>query len=147
MYGKQTTEFLSLTARKFGRGIGQFMLSVLLLNFLSTAILSASSADMRNSGQDDLLSGIQSVIICTPQGLKRITLDENGNPVGDNEGKLEHCVYCLPFHKLAIGSFSSEVDFPVVDLASYKPRYAKRISSLTDMPLNMACPPRAPPKI
>lgn len=145
MYGKKTAEYLIPFAARLGRGCGQFMLVVLFLNFLSTAALSAKAADMQNALEDDLLLGIQSYVICTPQGLKRITLDEDGNPVGDSDSSLQHCVHCLPFHKLAGGLISLEANFPVVDLTSYKfpPVYDVFIEPLAA--LNATCPPRAPP--
>ncbi|MBL4802273.1 MAG: DUF2946 family protein [Emcibacter sp.] len=141
MYGKQTTAYLSLIVARLGRGVGRFMLTVLLLNFLSTAALSAAAADRT----DDLLSSEQSFVICTPQGLKRITLDENGNPTEDGEGNLEHCVYCLPFHKGVISAAFTVTDFPVVAPVSYKPLFAQYVSILPDAPLNTASRPRDPP--
>ena len=141
MYGIKTTAFLSLITARLGRGVGQLVLAVLLLNFLSTAALSANS--LRQEG--DLLSGGQTVIICTPQGLKRISLDENGNPTQDNKGSLEHCIYCLPFHKVVASAAFPEIDFPVVGPVSYKRDFARYVPHIPDAPLNAACPPRAPP--
>ncbi|PCI34448.1 MAG: hypothetical protein COB54_01290 [Alphaproteobacteria bacterium] len=143
MYGKKAPALLSLILAHMGRRVGHFMLAVLLLNFLSTAALSATRTDMT----DDFLSGEQSFVICTPQGLKRITLDENGTPVSDDEASLEHCVYCLPFQKVVMGTAFNETDFPVVDLLSYKLCYSYDVAILPDTPLKASCPPRAPPQI
>ena len=142
MYGKKTTAFLSLIVAQAGRRIGHFMLGVLLLNFLSTAALSATAAD-RNA--DFLSASNQSYVICTPQGLKRITLDENGNPTQEDKGNLDHCVYCLPFHKGVIGTAFTAADFPVVDPVSYRLFHAHDVLLIPDAPLNAACLPRAPP--
>ncbi len=143
MYGKQNLNFLSLIVSRLGHRLGQFVLFVLLMNFMSTAALSASSMGMK----DDFQADTGSFVICTPQGLKRISLDENGNPVDDDKGRLEHCVYCLPFQKVALGSSNFEYNFAVANLISLKPRYRHSISVTPDVPLNTACPPRAPPYI
>ncbi len=141
MYGKQTTEFMSLIAGRFGRGIGRFILFVLMVNFLSTAALSTANAN----SDDNFLPGEQSVVICTPQGLKRITLDKNGNPTKGNEGRLEHCIYCLPFHKVIANTASLVVESPVLNPVSYRLYFPQYISLSPEAPLNTACPPRAPP--
>jgi len=145
MHGKQSTAFLSIIARRLGRGAARFMLASLLLNIFATAALSAASPGLQDALENDFLTG--SYIICTPQGLKRITLDENGNPVSGNEGKFEHCVYCLSFHKITIGSLSSEISYPVHDLIADKRLYSHDVSCHADAVLNMAWPPRAPPQI
>lgn len=144
MYGRKTIPYLTLIAARLGRRLGHFMLCVLLLNFLSTAALSATAADRT---EDFLSASDQSFIICTPQGLKRITLDKNGNPTQDDEGNLDHCVYCLPFHKGIIGAAFRAVDSPVVDPVSYRLFPTHNLVLIPDAPLNMSCPPRAPPVI
>lgn len=150
MYGKKATAYLSLIATRLGRGCAQFLLFVLLSNFLTTAALSAQSADLQKAVTDDFQSagfaaGVQSYVICTPQGLKRITLDENGNPVGDSDRSWEHCVYCLPFHKLAGELISYVADFPVVDTTSYKLAYTPDVLIEPRSILDLSSPPRAPP--
>lgn len=145
MYGKKTTAFLSIIAHSLGRRVGQFMLSILLMNFLTTAALSATNADMQAAANGDLLSGVQSFVICTPQGLKRITLDENGNPTQDDLAGSNHCVYCLPFHKVVVADYSPPIPFLEIGSVSYKPRFAQAIIPLPDDILNTSSAPRAPP--
>ncbi len=145
MYGKKTTAFLSIIAHSLGRRVGRFMLSVLLMNFLATAALSATNADMQASANNDLLIGAQSFVICTPQGLKRITLDDNGNPTQDDTAGSNHCIYCLPFYKIALTDSSPTIIFLQTVNVSYKPRYIQAIISFKNVVLDTSCPPRAPP--
>jgi len=147
MYRTQPPAFLTRTAHGLSRRVSQFMLFILLLNIFANAALSATSPSLQDVLENDFLSGTQSYIICTPQGLKRITLNEHGIPVsGNDESKSEHCIYCLPYHKLAIGYSAAEITPPVTDLIAAKPAY-NDARYLLDMPLNTACPPRAPPQI
>lgn len=143
MYGKQKSNFMSTIVTRFGHRLGHFILCVLLLNFLSTAALSASTIGQN----DDLQSDIQSYVICTPQGLKQISLDKNGNPVGDDTDRLEHCVYCLPFQKVALSSSDIDDPLPLANLIACKSHFWQSVSIGADTPLDAACPPRAPPYI
>lgn len=149
MYGKQTFAFLTLTAHRLARKVGLFMLSVFVINILGTAALSASGMapgmNSQDSLENDLLSGTQRIIICTPQGLKSITLDENGNPSADDKASPVHCVFCLPFHKVVAENISFELSPPVIDLISRQPHYTDNISLCPRETLNASCPPRAPP--
>ena len=147
MYGKQKDIFLTSFATRFGRGVGRFVLFVMMLNFLSTAALSATGLNAQDTLNDDPFSGGQSYVICTPQGLKRITLDENGTPINDDKGNLDHCVYCLPFHKGVMETASPEAGLPVVPLLSYTSAFPQDDLIIPADPLNDACPPRAPPAL
>ncbi len=147
MAGKKSTAFLTLIAQRLGRKMGRLMLSVLLLNIFSAAALSATNGGLQDALENDFLSGIQSYIICTPQGLKRITLDENGNPVNPDEGKSEHCIYCLPFHKIVLNNTSVEISYVDVGPVSNKPTGIYDILYLPETPVNITCPPRAPPQV
>ncbi|MCF6216707.1 MAG: hypothetical protein L3J58_11110 [Emcibacter sp.] len=147
MTGKKSTAFLTFIAQRLGRKLGQFMLSVLLLNIFAAAALSATNTGLQDALENDFLSGVQSYIICTPQGLKRITLDENGNPVNPDEGKTEHCIYCLPFHKMVLDNASVEISYVDVGPVSHKPLGIYDVFHLPETPINITCPPRAPPQI
>ena len=147
MTGKKSTAFLTLIAQRLGQRLGRFMLSVLLLNIFATAALSATSGGLQDDLENDFLSGVQSYIICTPQGLKRIILDENGNPVNADESKSEHCIYCLPFHKIVIDNSSIDAGYVDVGMASSKHSGIYDVFHLPETPINITCPPRAPPQI
>lgn len=99
MYGEQYSNSLSLTVSRPSHRLGQFVLFILLMNFMFTATLSANIMYMN----DDFQAWADSFVSCTPQGLKRISLDENGNPVEDDRDRLEYGVCCLPFQKAALG--------------------------------------------
>lgn len=146
MYGQKQTAFLSLIFARLGQGIGQVMLAVLLLNVLATAALSAQSAADIAAAQDDPFALTQSVIICTPQGLKRITLDENGDPVENTDDGAGNCIHCLPCHKGALQATSYENGLsPVALLDSYRFSLDKGLPFPLASSCNRACRPRAPP--
>ncbi|PHZ84959.1 hypothetical protein [Paremcibacter congregatus] len=146
MYGLRTPAVLSLILARLGRGVGQFMLSVMLLNIFAATALSAQSAAQMAAAEDDLFASTLSVVICTPQGLRRITLDENGEPVDSNDDVSGNCVHCLPCHKGALQAISTENGLsPVVILASYRFSFDTGAALPPTSSRNRACPPRAPP--
>ncbi|NOZ42115.1 MAG: DUF2946 domain-containing protein [Alphaproteobacteria bacterium] len=142
MYGKETS-LLSLIPPRLGRRIGWFMLCILVANFLSTAALSAKSADLQYARETG--SGAQSYIICTPQGLKRITLDDEGNPVGNDKAGLKYCVYCIPFHKVNITTFSVDVVPPDIEFTLFKFYFTNNHLIIPRDILDKSRTPRAPP--
>jgi len=144
MYGKNAFPFLSVIAARAGRGIGRVLLSVLLANFLSTAALSATNADMERARSDAAPAAAQSYIICTPQGLKRITLDKKGNPVEDKAGP-KYCIYCLPFHKVNISVFSVEIPFLDSEYTTHRVYFDHLHQIIFRLVLDKSRTPRAPP--
>lgn len=117
------------------------VLFALLMNFLSATLLSVQNADAFPSVQN----GEQSYVLCTSRGLKRITLDENGNPVENPEDIPEHCVYCLPFYQDGGGLLSPQFDFPVLDIAWVQSIPAWDVFPQPLIILDKSCPPRGPP--
>lgn len=141
MYGKNTTAFLSLFAAYFGRRISYSILFILLANFLATSVHATTPSNI----DDTFQTSEQTFVICTPQGLKRITLDKNGNPVSDEKNSLEHCLYCLPFQKIVINDAFLGDSFPNGDLFNYSHYYGYDDSMVPCPTLNASCAPRAPP--
>ncbi|MCF8473139.1 MAG: hypothetical protein K9G26_00470 [Emcibacter sp.] len=135
-----------MTAR-LGQSVSRFILYILLFNIFSTAAFSATSGNMGGLTADNLQSSVQTFIICTPQGLKRISLDENGNPVGNEDGNLKPCVYCLSYHTMVVGIF-----FAPHYIVPFEDRSSKSLNILysSTVPARQQedCrTPRAPPQI
>lgn len=80
-------------------------LALLFLNALSPAVAQSLSAPVLNAAEaslsEDLLNG--RLVICTPTGLRIITLDQDGQPLPDAEKVREgSCPFCPPLSTLVV---------------------------------------------
>ena len=72
-------------------------LGALLLNLIVGGLLpsSVAGAATLNAGSGEFFT---TVVICTPNGLRTISLDANGEPLPDQANYSEFCVFCLPLN-------------------------------------------------
>ncbi len=121
------------------------VIATLLLNILSTAVLPGLSSGQANAGYPQ--AGSEDVlVICTPNGLKLIQLDANGEPVPVEEtAENDYCAFCLPFNKPllsapTVASVSSNRDFGH-DRQPFLRDAVQGIASIPFKPLGSRAPP------
>jgi len=120
----------------------RLLVFALLFNIFNASFLPAVNAAGLS---DDLLSEGQVIVICTPHGMKRVILDENGIPREDTENISEYCSNCLPFNKVNPAE--------PVNMAFYLPEMKRHILSFGVPALNFhdlifaRQNPRAPPLV
>ena len=118
-------------------------LSALILNLIVGVSVPMAEAGALTAVSDTELTS--TIIICTPNGLRTIVLDANGNPLPDNKSDADLCAFCLPLN----GGQCGTVNVPLAVVVSAEPqvrilspehvRQTRYSISLTSRP------PRAPP--
>lgn len=97
MFLKRTHNVLSRFNQSRRKAYARLVAFALLFNILTASFMPAA---MASSLADSLLTDSHVVVICTPQGMKRIILDEDGIPHEDPENTSEYCSSCLSFNKI-----------------------------------------------
>lgn len=105
----------------------------------SSQAWSATATFINNSGPYSVVS------ICTPNGIKFITLSADGTPVQDAPITTIKCDYCLPL--FGGNSFvpASQINVPALRLSSLSLRFNHNIIDALNSVLITSHPPRAPP--
>ena len=109
------------------------------------APLSMQSAGVQAAGLDDS----NSVVICTPFGLKRVALDDlgsNSERPADTGGHYSFCPICA-FAAVASHVPPAGVELPALEFAKYMPRFPARSRNVTQHTEWRLNHPRAPPEL
>jgi len=107
-YGKRAAAFLAILA----------MLAQAALVALTIPVVFAASSSSANAQQP----GYQSLVICTGTGLKRITIDAQGNRVAEEEEEtpLQDCPACaMVGHAVLAPVYGDEVPFSHNETAEF----------------------------
>ncbi|WP_321389383.1 DUF2946 family protein [Emcibacter sp.] len=129
------------------RGTATFLiLASLFFNILSTVAAARSWSSVHET-LDELQSSDRIVyVLCTPNGVKKIAFDENGNPVEeDSSGTDNLCLFCLPFHKIDAALLTSAELVQLLIVSRDHTPVALQDQLLLPYPYSKKASPRAPP--
>lgn len=122
-------------------------LVLLILNALSSALLAPQAALTSGTRGDQ-------IVICTPSGLRVITLDEQGAPLDQQEKAREgFCPLCLPLNNAAVGALPALLGalwtLPMLQLVQYQGEFPlwRHDHPAHDHPGRAPVRPRDPPFI
>jgi hypothetical protein len=120
------------------------IIAALFFNVLSAAVLpslfsgAANAAALHGASENTL-------VLCTPGGIKLIHLDADGQPVPEQQAEGDFCTFCLPLNKPIISAAAIEFVAPDHALPRIQrpiPRDAdSSIASLSLKPLGSRAPP------
>lgn len=133
----------SLLSRR--RVVAWIGLLLLLVNVLSSALVAPRPALAAPAG-------VEQIIICTPSGLRVISLDAQGNPLEQKEKAREgYCPLCLPLNNASIGALpvllAALWSLPSLAVAQYQRDYPQwqHENPPRDHPGRLPVRPRDPP--
>ncbi|WP_138380592.1 DUF2946 family protein [Luteithermobacter gelatinilyticus] len=128
---------------RLNRAVSLMLFLSIFFNIVMTVSAARAAPLSQIDGSSTLATG-GTFYLCSPYGLKSVTLDENGNPVDHDIASTVFCVFCLPFNKTDLTP-PAMAHVPLAPAPVTAPSYP--ISDATPLPVALvAVPPaRAPP--
>ncbi|MFC7049275.1 hypothetical protein [Emcibacter nanhaiensis] len=85
-------------------------------------------------------------VLCTPNGVKKIAFDENGNPIESDDSSQDNlCLFCLPFHKVDAALLTTVEPLQTVFVPDGRTPVALNDELLLPFSVSKKSSPRAPP--
>jgi hypothetical protein len=128
-------------------GLGLLVLNALLPALVPAAPARAGTLSVSLSA-DPFAAGGAQIVICTPSGLRLITVDAQGQPVEPQDSSREgYCVFCLPLVHAASGALAPQgITLPAPPIALVQLAAGETPQSARPLPAEQTfAQSRAPP--
>ncbi|WP_417319131.1 DUF2946 family protein [Emcibacter sp.] len=122
--------------------------TVLILLSMFFNIIGTVAAAESWSGIHQSLKQAEGIIyvLCTPNGVKKIAFDKDGNPVKQDDSSSDNlCLFCLPFHKIDTALLSPDAPVQFIALPRNPTPVALHDKLLLPSFESSPSSPRAPP--
>ena len=129
------------------RGLAStLILFTLFFNIVTTVSAAQSWSSMHKSLDQASDTNAIVYVLCTPNGVKRIAFDENGNPIKSDDGSQDNlCLFCLPFHKADATLMSTLEPIQIAFNTGDRTPVALHDELLLPFSVSKQASPRAPP--